>query len=35
MNLPAMQETHEMWVQTLGGEDFLEGEMAAHSSILA
>ena len=27
-----MQET---WVQSLGGEDPLEKEMAAHSSILA
>ena len=25
----------EMWVQFLGGEDPLEGEMATHSSILA
>ena len=31
-NLPAMQET---WVQSLGGEDPLEWEMATHSSILA
>ena len=31
-NLPAMQET---WVQSLGQEDLLEKEMAAHSSILA
>ena len=30
--LPAMQET---WVRTLSGEDPLEKEMAAHSSILA
>ena len=30
-NLPAMQET---WVQSLGWEDPLENEMAAHSSIL-
>ena len=30
--LPAMQET---WVQSLGGEDPLEKEMATHSSILA
>ena len=30
-NLPAMQET---WVQSLGWEDPLEKEMAAHSSIL-
>ena len=36
-NLPAMQETQEMWlwVQSLGGEDSLEKEMATHSSILA
>ena len=31
-NLPAMQET---WVRSLGWEDPLEKEMAAHSSILA
>ena len=31
-NLSAMQE---MWVQSLGWEDPLEKEMAAHSSILA
>ena len=31
-NPPAMQETQ---VQSLGGEDTLEKEMAAHSSILA
>ena len=31
-NLPAMQKT---WVQSLGGEDPLEKEMAIHSSILA
>ena len=31
-NLPAMQETH---VQSLGREDPLEKEMAAHSSVLA
>ena len=30
--LPAMQET---WVQSLGGEDLLEKEMATHSSTLA
>ena len=30
-NLPAMQET---WVRSLGPEDPLEKEMAAHSSIL-
>ena len=31
-NLPAMQE---MWVRSLGWEDFLEKGMATHSSILA
>ena len=31
-NLPAMQET---WVRSLGREDPLEEEMAAHSSVLA
>ena len=31
-NLPAMQVT---WVQSLGGEDPPEKEMATHSSILA
>ena len=31
-NLPAMRET---WVQSLGWEDYLEKEMATHSSILA
>ena len=31
-NLPAMKET---WVRSLGWEDPLEKEMAAHSSILA
>ena len=30
--LPAMRET---WVQSLGGEDPLEKEMATHSSVLA
>ena len=30
-NLPAMQETQ---VQSLGWEDYLEKEVAAHSSIL-
>ena len=30
--LPAMQET---WVQSLGGEDHLEKDMATHSSLLA
>ena len=31
---PAMQETQETWVQSLGQEDPLEEEMATHSSIL-
>ena len=31
-NLPAVQES---WVQSLGGENPLEKEMATHSSILA
>ena len=31
-NLPAMRET---WVQSLGGEDPLQKEIATHSSILA
>ena len=31
-SLPAMQET---WVQSLGGEDPLDKEMATHSSIYA
>ena len=30
-----MQVTQEKWVQSLGWEDFLEEEMATHSSILA
>ena len=30
-----MQETQEMWVQSLAQEDPLEEEMAPHSSILA
>ena len=30
-----MQETQEMWVQSLGGEDLVEEEMATHSNILA
>ena len=31
-HLPSMQET---WVRSLGQKDFLEKEMATHSSILA
>ena len=34
-NLPAMQETQEMQVQSLGQEYPLEKEMATHSSTLA
>ena len=34
-NPPAMQETEETWVQSLGQEDPLEEEMATHSSIIA
>ena len=34
-NPPAVQETQEMWIQSLGPEDPLEKEMATHSSILA
>ena len=33
-NPPAMQETQEMWVRSLGREDPLEGGMATHSNIL-
>ena len=34
--LPAMQETQEMWVQSLGWEDPPQEEgMETHSSILA
>ena len=34
-SLLAMQETQEMWVQSLGQEDPLEEGMTTHSSILA
>ena len=34
-NPPAMQETQEMQVRSLGQEDPLEEEMATHFSILA
>ena len=30
----ALQETHEIWVPSLGQEDSLEEEMATHSNIL-
>ena len=34
-NLPAMQETQETWIQSLGWEDPLKEGMATQSSILA
>ena len=34
-NLPAMPETQETWVQSLGWEDPLEESMANQASILA
>ena len=34
-NLPAIQETQEMQVRSLGQEDPSEKEMATHPSILA
>ena len=34
-NMPAMQETQETWVRSLGWEDALEKKMATHSSVLA
>ena len=34
-NLPAIQETQEAWIESLGSEDPLEEEMATNSSILA
>ena len=34
-NLPAMQETEEIQVQSLVWEDALEEKMATHSRILA
>ena len=34
-NPPAMQETQQTQIQSLGWEDPLEKEMATHSSILA
>ena len=34
-NLPAVQETQEIWIRSLGWDDPLEEEMATHSSILA
>ena len=34
-SLPAVQETQEAWVRSLGWEDPLEEGMATHFSILA
>ena len=34
MNLPAMQEVQETWVQSQGWEDPLKRKIATHSSIL-
>ena len=34
-NPPAMQETQEMWVRSLGQEEPLEEGIATHSSIFA
>jgi len=34
-SLPVMQETQEMWVESLGWEDSLNEEIATHSSTLA
>jgi len=34
-NLPAMQESQETWVQSLGREDPLGEGLATYSSILA
>ena len=34
-NPPAMQETQETWVQSMGWVDPLEEDMATYSSILA
>ena len=33
-NLPAMQETLEIWVQSMGWEDPLKKKKATHSNIL-
>ena len=33
--LPPVLEMQETWVQSMGGEDPLEEEMATHSSFLA
>ena len=34
-NLPEMQKTQEMQLQSLGGENPIEKEMATHCSIIA
>ena len=33
--LPAIQETQEMWAWSLGWDDLMKEEMASHSSIFA
>ena len=33
-NLPAVRETQEIWIRSLGWDDPLEEEMATHSSLL-
>ena len=33
--MPAVQETQEMWVPSMGLEDLLEEDMVTHSNILA
>ena len=33
--MPVQETQQELWVRSLGREDSLEEEMAAHSSILA
>ena len=34
-NPPAMQETQEIWIHFMDGDDPLEEEMATHPNILA
>ena len=34
-NPPALQETQEIWILSLGQEEPMEKKMATHSSILA
>ena len=33
MNLPAMQERQETWIQSLGGEDLEEGMTSLYSTL--